>query len=227
MSKMYSNNTKSKADMDSVRALWLQKVRIYESIYICLYFFLCCLYCKSESFNMSCRTENFWALALQKPVTPGSMIYTVFFCLINGLIIISKYSLKRMKKKIHVSETYTNRLRLTTYWLCVVNIPLCLLVCVHFYANGSGEIILRGPLVPTQCGNIAQPSQVQIPGDKDRQTGRWRDGRSEAALCRGFQPLSLPVSHILIFIAGSFTSTDSASESLRMFWRTYCLRKLC
>lgn len=46
---------------------------------------------------------------------------------------------------------------------------LCVCASVYcIYANASGEIILCGLVVPTQCGNIAQLSQVQIPRDKDR-----------------------------------------------------------
>lgn len=47
-------------------------------------------------------------------------------------------------------------------YLCVCASACCI------YANASGVIILCGLVVPTQCGNIAQLSQVQIPRDKDR-----------------------------------------------------------
>lgn len=65
---------------------------------------------------------------------------------------------------------------LSTYCHCLANVPvyLCICVCAHLWKCRQWDNAVWA-VVPTQCGNIARLSQVQIPGTR---TDRQADGET-------------------------------------------------
>lgn len=80
---------------------------------------------------------------------------------------------------------------LSTYWHCMVNVPVCLCVCVRIYANVSSEIILRGLLCPRSVGTSLGFHRYRSPGTR---TDRQADGETvdHKGLEQRFSKLLIP-----------------------------------
>lgn len=119
----------------------------------------------------------------------------------------------RLKQRRPISrQTQT----LTTYWLCLVNVPALISVCAWVYANVNSEIILCRLLRPRNVGTSLSFHRYRSPGTR---TDRRADGETadhKQLSAEVFKPVLLPTSNILIPVASFlyFCRLKNAEENV-------------